>query len=56
MVQPNAGLPTLSIGNETKYDVTKEEFADTLCGFIDLGGKSDRWMLWNKSRIYRGIV
>lgn len=37
MVQPNAGLPTLSIGNETKYDVTKEEFADTLCGFIDLG-------------------
>ncbi|NRT76970.1 homocysteine S-methyltransferase family protein [Clostridium beijerinckii] len=37
MVQPNAGLPTLSIGNETKYDITKEEFADTLCGFIDLG-------------------
>ncbi|NRT33763.1 methionine synthase I (cobalamin-dependent) [Clostridium beijerinckii] len=37
MVQPNAGLPTLSIGNETKYDVTKEEFADTLCGFVDLG-------------------
>ena len=37
MVQPNAGLPTLSIGNETKYDVTKEEFADTLCSFIDLG-------------------
>lgn len=37
MVQPNAGLPTLSIGNETKYDVTKEEFADTLCGLIDLG-------------------
>lgn len=37
MVQPNAGLPTISIGNETKYDVTKEEFADTLCGFIDLG-------------------
>ncbi|AQS10844.1 methionine synthase [Clostridium saccharobutylicum] len=37
MVQPNAGLPTLSIGNETKYDVTKEEFAETLCGFIDLG-------------------
>jgi 5-methyltetrahydrofolate--homocysteine methyltransferase len=37
MVQPNAGLPTLSIGNETKYDVTKEEFADTLCGFTDLG-------------------
>jgi len=37
MVQPNAGLPTLSIGNETKYDVTKEEFADTLCSFIDSG-------------------
>jgi 5-methyltetrahydrofolate--homocysteine methyltransferase len=37
MVQPNAGLPTLSIGDETKYDVTKEEFADTLCSFIDLG-------------------
>ncbi|EHI98914.1 Methionine synthase [Clostridium sp. DL-VIII] len=37
MVQPNAGLPTLSIGNETRYDVTKEEFADTLCGFIDSG-------------------
>lgn len=37
MVQPNAGLPTLSIGNETKYDVTKEEFAETLCSFIDLG-------------------
>ncbi|BCZ47526.1 5-methyltetrahydrofolate--homocysteine methyltransferase [Clostridium gelidum] len=37
MVQPNAGLPTLSIGNETKFDVTKEEFADTLCGLIDLG-------------------
>ena len=37
MVQPNAGLPTLSIGNETKYDVTKEEFADTLCSFIHSG-------------------
>lgn len=37
MVQPNAGLPTLSIGNETKYDVTKEEFAETLCGFVDKG-------------------
>ena len=37
MVQPNAGLPTLSIGNETKYDVTKEEFAETLCSFLDLG-------------------
>ncbi len=37
MIQPNAGLPTLSIGNETRYDVTKEEFADTLCGFIDSG-------------------
>lgn len=37
MIQPNAGLPTLSIGNETKYDVTKEEFADTLCSFIDSG-------------------
>lgn len=37
MVQPNAGLPTLSIGNETKYDVTREEFADTLYSFIDLG-------------------
>jgi 5-methyltetrahydrofolate--homocysteine methyltransferase len=37
MVQPNAGLPTLSVNNETKYDVTKEEFADTLCSFIDLG-------------------
>lgn len=37
MVQPNAGLPTLSIGNEMKYDVTKEEFADTLCSFIDSG-------------------
>ncbi|WP_035283749.1 MULTISPECIES: homocysteine S-methyltransferase family protein [unclassified Clostridium] len=37
MIQPNAGLPTLSIGNETKYDVTKEEFADTVCSFIDLG-------------------
>lgn len=37
MVQPNAGLPTLSLDNETKYDVTKEEFADTLCDFIDLG-------------------
>lgn len=37
MVQPNAGLPTLSIGNETRYDVTKEEFADTLCNFIDSG-------------------
>lgn len=37
MVQPNAGLPTLSIGNETKFDVTKEEFADTLCDLIDLG-------------------
>lgn len=37
MVQPNAGLPTLSIGDETKYDITKEEFADTLCEFIDIG-------------------
>ena len=37
MVQPNAGLPTLSVNNETKYDVTKEEFAETLCGFIDDG-------------------
>ncbi len=37
MVQPNAGLPTLSIENETKFDVTKEEFADALCSFIDLG-------------------
>jgi len=37
MVQPNAGLPTLSIGNETNYDVTKEEFAETLCSFIDSG-------------------
>ncbi|OOM73915.1 methionine synthase [Clostridium puniceum] len=37
MVQPNAGLPTLSIGNEIKYDVTKEEFADTLCSFINSG-------------------
>ena len=37
MVQPNAGLPTLSIGDETKYDVTKEEFADILCDFIDIG-------------------
>jgi len=37
MVQPNAGLPTLSIENETKFDVTKEEFAETLCSFIDLG-------------------
>lgn len=37
MVQPNAGLPTLSINNETKYDVTKEEFAETLCSFVDDG-------------------
>lgn len=37
MVQPNAGLPTLSLNNETKYDVTKEEFAETLCSFIDHG-------------------
>lgn len=37
MVQPNAGLPTLSINNETKYDVTKEEFAETLCSFIESG-------------------
>lgn len=37
MVQPNAGLPTLSVNNETKYDVTKEEFAETLCSFIDSG-------------------
>jgi 5-methyltetrahydrofolate--homocysteine methyltransferase len=37
MVQPNAGLPTLALNGETKYDVTKEEFADTLCSFIDLG-------------------
>lgn len=37
MVQPNAGLPTLSLNNETKYDVTKEEFAETLCSFIDNG-------------------
>lgn len=37
MVQPNAGLPTLSLDNETKYDVTKEEFADTLCSFVELG-------------------
>lgn len=37
MVQPNAGLPTLSLNNETKYDVTKEEFAETLCSFIEDG-------------------
>ena len=37
MVQPNAGLPTLSLNNETKYDVTKEEFAETLCSFVDNG-------------------
>ncbi len=37
MVQPNAGLPTLSLNNETKYDVTKEEFANTLCSFVELG-------------------
>ena len=37
MVQPNAGLPTLSLDNETKYDVTKEEFAETLCSFIEKG-------------------
>lgn len=37
MVQPNAGLPTLTLNNETKYDVTKEEFADTLCSFIEDG-------------------
>ena len=37
MVQPNAGLPTLSLNNETKYDVTKEEFAETLCSFIESG-------------------
>lgn len=37
MVQPNAGLPTLSLDNETKYDVTKEEFANTLCSFVELG-------------------
>lgn len=37
MVQPNAGLPTLSLGNETKYDITKEEFAESLCSFIDKG-------------------
>lgn len=37
MVQPNAGLPTLSLNNETKYDVTKEEFAETLCSFVDDG-------------------
>lgn len=37
MVQPNAGLPTLSVDNEIKYDVTKEEFAENLCSFIDIG-------------------
>lgn len=37
MVQPNAGLPTISENNETTYDVTKEEFADTISSFVDLG-------------------
>ncbi|MGN0144845.1 MAG: homocysteine S-methyltransferase family protein, partial [Clostridium sp.] len=37
MVQPNAGLPTLTLNNETRYDVTKEEFAETLCSFIKDG-------------------
>ena len=37
MVQPNAGLPTLTLNNETRYDVTKEEFAETLCSFVKDG-------------------
>ena len=37
MVQPNAGLPTISENNETTYDVTKEEFADALSSFVDSG-------------------
>ncbi|MDO5518141.1 MAG: homocysteine S-methyltransferase family protein [Clostridium sp.] len=37
MVQPNAGLPTISENNETTYDVTEEEFADALSNFVDLG-------------------
>ncbi len=37
MFQPNAGLPTLSIGNETKYDITEEEFAESVCGHIEKG-------------------
>lgn len=37
MVQPNAGLPTISENNETTYDITKEEFADALSSFVDLG-------------------
>ncbi|NME82731.1 homocysteine S-methyltransferase family protein [Clostridium sp. SM-530-WT-3G] len=37
MVQPNAGLPTISESNETIYDITKEEFAESLSSFVDLG-------------------
>ena len=37
MVQPNAGLPTVSENNETTYDITKEEFADALSEFVDIG-------------------
>ncbi len=37
MFQPNAGLPTLSIGEETKYDITKEEFAESVCSHIERG-------------------
>lgn len=39
MVQPNAGLPTISEEGETIYDITEEEFADALSNFIDLGVK-----------------
>ncbi|HCW54468.1 MAG TPA: homocysteine methyltransferase [Clostridium sp.] len=37
MVQPNAGLPAISENNETVYDITKEEFAESLSSFVDLG-------------------
>lgn len=37
MFQPNAGLPTLSIGNETKYDITAEEFSDIVSSLIENG-------------------
>jgi 5-methyltetrahydrofolate--homocysteine methyltransferase len=36
MVQPNAGLPVFS-GGEAGYDVTDEEFADCIKGFVEKG-------------------
>ncbi|MBE6061959.1 MAG: homocysteine methyltransferase [Clostridium butyricum] len=37
IVQPNAGIPIISENNETKYDITKEEFAEILLNFVDYG-------------------